>query len=212
MSLYDSATRSALAAGTLILRDMVTVYGKDSDGDPVTFGFWKGEDDVTTNVVTAVDGSTVSRSFIGGGTLIEVDPIPLVIGLEARTINVKLSQIESHVQDMVRGNDIRHAVVEVFRALFDIATGASSRPRSRVSWARSMVRRSRPRQRGGRLDRSCAASSNTIDLTRTNSSRKATSSRRSGRAIGSGNMPTPPATSKSGGVRPRNRVALMPLG
>jgi hypothetical protein len=172
MSLYDSATRAALAAGPVILRDMVAVYGKDSDGDPVTFGFWKGEDNITTNIVTAVDGSTVSRSFIGGGSLIGVDAIPLVIGLEARTIEVTLSPIHSEVQDMVRGNDIRHAVVEVLRAMFDVSTGGLvSTPFARFLGKVDGAPVATPAEGDeGSITLHCV--SNTIELTRTNPARK----------------------------------------
>lgn len=123
MNPYDSNTIAALSAAGLIRRDFVFVRGKDSSDAPVNFGMWNGEDDVTLNVVSAVDRTTEGRSYIGGGTLLNIDPIPLVMGLETRTINVTLSQIHSAVQTMVRGNNIRHAVAEVHRALFNIATG-----------------------------------------------------------------------------------------
>lgn len=123
MQPYDSPTLAALAAGGIIKRELIYVRGKDNSGSPVNFGFWNGEDDVTISVVSAVDGATEDRSYVGGGSVLSVDPIPLALGLDVRTVQVMLSQIHAGVQSMVRGNDIRHAVAEVHRAHFAVATG-----------------------------------------------------------------------------------------
>lgn len=123
MQPYDSNTIAALNAGGLIKRELVTIRGKDLSDTPVQFNFWSGEVDVTVSVVSGVDRTTESRNYVGGGSLLSVDPLPLVLGLETRTINVTLSQIHSSVQSMVRGNNIRHAVAEVHRGLFSISTG-----------------------------------------------------------------------------------------
>jgi hypothetical protein len=170
--MYDSDTITALQAGALILRDMLTIHGWDGDGDPTDFCFWACEDDVTTNVVDARDGSTKSRDFIGGGSLLEVDPIIYSIGLEARSIDVKLSQIHASVQAAVRGNDIRHAVVEIHRALFDVATGAIvSTPFPRWLGKVDGAPIETPADGGeGSITIHCI--SNTIELTRTNPARK----------------------------------------
>jgi len=126
MSAYDSDTIAALQAGALILRDMLWIRGSTSGGDAATWGFWAGEDNVTVNVVKATDPANVeSRAYVGGGSLLSdgVDPIVYQLGLVAQTINVKLSQIHTSVQDMVRGANIRLAEAELHRALFDVATG-----------------------------------------------------------------------------------------
>ena len=126
MSAYDSDTITALQKGGLILRDMLWIRGSDNLGNPQTWGFWAGEDNVTVTVVKATDpASTESRAYVGGGSLLPdgVDPIVYQLGLVAQTINVKLSQIHASVQDMVRGADIRLAEAELHRALFDVATG-----------------------------------------------------------------------------------------
>jgi hypothetical protein len=126
MSAYDSDTITALQTGALILRDMLWIRGSDLSGNAETWGFWTGSDNVTVTVVKATDpGSTESRAYIGGGSLLSdgVDPITYQLGIVAQTINVKLSQIHSSVQDMVRGADIRLAEAELHRALFDVSTG-----------------------------------------------------------------------------------------
>lgn len=120
----DSNTISALASGQLVLRDFLTIHGWDSDGDETDFCFWTGEDNVTTNVVSAIDGSTDSRSFIGGGTLLEVPPIVDAIGLEARSVEFGLNQLHTSVASMVRANNIRVAVIELHRGIYSPATWA----------------------------------------------------------------------------------------
>ena len=122
--MYDANTIAALQAGQLVLRDFLTIFGKDGGGDPAEYCFWTGEDDVTTNVVSAIDGSTDSRNFVGGGTLIEVPPIIDAIGLEARSITVTLNQIHASVRDMVHGGRIRTATAEIHRGIKSPATFA----------------------------------------------------------------------------------------
>lgn len=124
MPLYDSATRAALASGRLVLRDFLYIHGFEGE-DPMPFGFWTGEDDISPSVVSAITGAPETRDYDGGGTLIEVDTITSTIGLEARSIQVKLSQIHLSVQDMVRGYvpGIRHAVAEVHRGLYSPTDG-----------------------------------------------------------------------------------------
>jgi hypothetical protein len=123
--MYDSNTLAALASGQLVIRDFLTIFGEDSEGDPVEYCFWTGEDDVTVNVVSPQDGSTDSRDFIGGA--LPQDGIPNIvdsIGLEARRIEFRLSQIHADVQDMIRAGNIRLAVVELHRGLLSPATWA----------------------------------------------------------------------------------------
>jgi hypothetical protein len=113
----------------------------------VTFNFWTGEDNVATSVVSAITGGTGSRNYVGGGTLLEVPPIVDAIGLEARSIEIGLSQIHASVQDMVRAYNIRVATVELHRGICSIRRpGRWSRRRSRGSSGGSTRRRStRPR-------------------------------------------------------------------
>lgn len=122
---YDANTIAALESGQLVLRDFLTIFGKDGGGDPAEYCFWTGEDDVTTNVISAQDGSTDSRNFVGGGALPEsgVPAIVDAIGLEARAFTFELNHIHSAVQDMVRiPGAIRLAVAEVHRGLLDPST------------------------------------------------------------------------------------------
>lgn len=122
--MYDSATIAALQSGALVLQDFLTLHGWDGDGDPAEFDFWTGPDNVTVNVVSAVDGSTDSRNYIGGGSLLEVPPIVDGIGLEARVHEFTLNHLHASVADMIRGNTIRLAVAELQRGLRSAATGA----------------------------------------------------------------------------------------
>lgn len=175
---YDSPTITTLQSGQLVLRDFLYVRGKDSDGDPAPFGFWTGTDDVTTNVISATDGSTESRDFIGGGTLLDVPAIVDTIGLEARSVDFGLSQIHSAVADMIRGNNIRVAVVELHRGVYDPDTWtlvSTPFPRflGRVDGAHVETAAI-----GGQGGITLSAMSNAIDLTRTNPALKSDETQR----------------------------------
>jgi len=123
MTAFDSNTLAALGKSGLIQRHFVFITGKDSEGDAETWGFWNGVGAVSVSVVAAIDGQTGSRTYVGGGSLLAVPPMPFTLGLEARSISLRLSQVHAGVLDMIRGNDIRHGLVEVHRGYFDTGTG-----------------------------------------------------------------------------------------
>lgn len=123
MRVFDSNTLNALSSDTIIVREMVYIGGKDNSGSPKSFGFWNGEDDVSISVVSLADGTTVSRTYIGGGSLNNIGVAPGKVGLDVRTIQIEMSRVHSGVIDMVRGNDIRNAVVETHKVLFDTTAG-----------------------------------------------------------------------------------------
>lgn len=119
---YDVDTVAALASGAIVVRDLLTVQGKTLGGSAALFGYWTGEDNATVNVVPAGGETPVSRSFVGGATLLDVPPIIDAIGLEARSVTFSLDHISSAAgspMDMVYGNNVRVARVELHRALFD---------------------------------------------------------------------------------------------
>lgn len=123
--MYDAETIAALESGILVLRDFWTAYGRTLGGVAKTFAFWTGEDNVAVNVVPAGSATPVSRQFVGGGTLLEVPPIVDVIGIEARSHAFgfdHISEAAGGPLDMVFGNDIRVARVELHRGVFDPET------------------------------------------------------------------------------------------
>jgi hypothetical protein len=122
---YDVDTVEALASGAIVVRDFLTVLGKTSGGSAATFAYWTGEDNVAVNVVPAGAETPVSRNFVGGGTLLDVPQIVDAIGLEARSITLGLDHISTAAgspMDMVYGNNVRVARVEMHRGLFDPET------------------------------------------------------------------------------------------
>lgn len=176
--MYDAETIAALESGQLVLRDFLYIRGKDSGGSAANFGFWTGVDDIILNVVSAIDGSTESRSYVGGGTLLDVPQIVDTIGLEARSIDFGLSQLHPTVQDMLRANNIRVAVVEMHRGVYDPATWqlvSTPFPRflGRVDGARLETAAI-----GGQGGITLTAISNAIDLTRSNPALKSDETQR----------------------------------
>lgn len=121
---FDSPTITALQSGGIPLVDFLTIRGKDSGGSAAVFNFWTGPDNVTVSVVSAIDGTTESRSYIGGGTLLDVPSVVDGVGLDARSHQFGLNPLHSSVLDMVNGNNIRTAVVELQRGIRDPATWA----------------------------------------------------------------------------------------
>jgi hypothetical protein len=98
-----------------IFEDFLFIEGLDSAGDPDSWGLWTGPDNITLSVISGTTGSAVSRSFVGGGTLLKVPQIVDGIGLETRPIDFEVSQVSTYVRDMVFGANIRRARVTLNR-------------------------------------------------------------------------------------------------
>lgn len=124
MRSIDSATIAYLQARAgVVARQLLWIVAKNRDtGDPEEIGFWDDLDTLTMSVISGEDGSTVSRTYIGAGALLEIDAIPLVSDLSVRTISVSLSGVSTEVAEAVRTYDPRLAAVEIHRALFDTET------------------------------------------------------------------------------------------
>ncbi|WP_417585146.1 hypothetical protein [Pelagibacterium sp.] len=122
---YDVETIAALESGALVLRDFLTIDGKELGGDPAQFAYWTGEDNVAVNVVPAGETTPVSRNYAGGGTLLVAPEIVDAIGLEARGFEFGLDHMSTDAgspRDMVFGHNVRVARVEFHRGVFDPET------------------------------------------------------------------------------------------
>ena len=120
----DSGTQGAIRNRSAIVpRNFIVITAKDRDSsDAVVHGFWDDADTVAVNVLDE-DGATVSRTFAGDGAVLSLDPIPMRIGLEVRTVQLVLSALHADVLDLVRGDDPRGAKVEIYRGLLDPKSG-----------------------------------------------------------------------------------------
>lgn len=120
MRSLDVDTQAAIRdRGHIVPRNFVVVTAKDRDsGDAVVHAFWNDAETVAVNVLDA-DGATVSHNFAGDGAILDMDAIPMRIGLEVRTVQIVLSPLSPKVQDLVRRDDPRGGQVEIYRGLFD---------------------------------------------------------------------------------------------
>jgi hypothetical protein len=119
----DSGTQAALDARAIVARDFIWITGKPFAGGPAeSIGFWSDLGTVTATVIDGETGDEVSRDYIGAGTLLAIDDIPLTSDVNIRTINVTLSQISDSVAGAARGYDLKQGPVEIHRGLFDPVT------------------------------------------------------------------------------------------
>jgi len=103
----------------IVPRNFIVITAKNRDsGEPSVRCFWDEAETVITNVLDE-NGDTVSHTFVGDGAILEMDPVPMRIGLEVRTVQITLSPLHSEVQALVRGDDPRDAKVEIYRGLLD---------------------------------------------------------------------------------------------
>ena len=96
-------------------------------GAPHSEGYWSDVGTVAAQVASPVAG-TVLRTFEGAGGLISIAPIAATTALTVQQTEVRLSQIDDRINDLIRGYDPRFGAVEVYRGDFDPDTGAMTGP------------------------------------------------------------------------------------
>jgi hypothetical protein len=119
----DSAEITALQQRVIDARNFVWITGKERDSPfaSYNFGFWSDGGSFTGNVVDALTGSTVSRSFAGGG-LVSVGSIPRTSDLAVRRVDVVLSAIDADAENAFRTYNIRQAPIQIYRGIFTPGT------------------------------------------------------------------------------------------
>ncbi len=126
MRTIDGSTSAALTAARasgIVTRDLLTIFARNrSDNSITAFPFWVDLDTVTISVISGQDGTTVSRDFVGDGSILSIGDVPNVSDLTIRRVPVVLSQLHATVQSMFRTYTIHVAAAEIHRALFDTAT------------------------------------------------------------------------------------------
>lgn len=116
----SSANLAALQARALVARDFLWLEVRNrATGAKVTDGMWSDVGNVSASVIHPDTGLTVTRDWYGSGTLVAIDDIPLVSNLSVQNVSIRLSQVDAHVEQLVRLYDCKQGRVEVYRGLFD---------------------------------------------------------------------------------------------
>lgn len=108
---------AALSQPGIVPRFLVWVEAKTHDGNPAPVGFWSGDGTVDFTVTNA-DGVEVTRTYRGGRSVLDVDPIRRSSDLTITQTRLRLSQLDASAQQLVRGYDVRLAHVEIHDGLF----------------------------------------------------------------------------------------------
>lgn len=116
----SAANLTALQARVLVARDFLWIVVRNrTTGAPVTDGLWSDVGNVSAAVIHPDTGLEVTRDWYGSGTLVAIDDIPLVSSLTVQNVNIRLSQVDDRVEQLVRDYDCKQARVEIYRGLFD---------------------------------------------------------------------------------------------
>lgn len=111
---------AALQARQLVARDFLWLVVRNrSTGAQVTDGLWSDVGNVTADVINPDTGLVDTRNWYGSGTLVAIDDIPMVSNLSVQNVNIRLSQIDDRINDLVRLYDAKQGRVEIYRGLFD---------------------------------------------------------------------------------------------
>jgi len=119
----DSAELTAIAARTVVARDLLWVTSKNREtGADHSLGFWNDVMTVTVSVIDGRTGSTVSRDFRGVGAALQVGKIPLTSDITIRNVDIDIPYLDSVSAELVRTYDVRSAAMQLYRGYFDPAT------------------------------------------------------------------------------------------
>lgn len=123
MRYIPASTQALLEAQTLVVRDFMRITARVREtGVPISVGFWSDIGDVAAQVVDTDTGLLVTYDFVGCGSLIAIDPIPMVSNLTVQEIDVHFSQLEDRINELIRVYDISQAKVEIWRGEYDPET------------------------------------------------------------------------------------------
>lgn len=89
-----------------------------STGIVEPIGFWSGED----HRVFSIEGQ--DRTYYGAGEFISIEPLRRQLGIKTRTQKITFSAVSPGMMALMAQYDVRHAPVELHRALFDPLTEA----------------------------------------------------------------------------------------
>ena len=114
MRTFSTATAAYFASRSAFVGHvLVWLQGRNRTTDEVeTIGFWTGVDHAEITIRGQL------RTYYGAGALLKMDPLRRQTGLKVRSQRISFSQVSPEVMIAVRGYDIRHAPVEVHRALY----------------------------------------------------------------------------------------------
>ncbi len=133
MRSLEAAEIAAIQARTVVARDFLWVTAKDrTTGALTSTGYWNDHGTVTVSVVDGRTGATESRDFYGAGMALSIGSIPLTADITVRQVDITLPHIDSIVQELVRGTDVRNAPMQLYRGYFDPTTRslvAAAKPR-----------------------------------------------------------------------------------
>jgi hypothetical protein len=170
---------AALEQRILMPRDFIWFVVRDrSTGAPVTDGYWSDVGDVSAAVIDPDTGAPVTRIWHGAGSLIAISDIALVSNITVQNITVTLSQVADRVNDLVRTYDCKQGRVEIYRGLFDPANRlmvAPAVPRFVGTINEAPIRTPAENENG---DVQLQCTSNTAELTRTNTDTRCEASQR----------------------------------
>lgn len=114
------STQALLEAQTLVTRDFMRITARDrATGEPITDAFWSDIGTVVAQVMDAETGVPVAYEFQGVGSLVAIDPIPMVSNLTVQEIEVHFSQLDERINELLRLYDLKQAKVEIYRGEFD---------------------------------------------------------------------------------------------
>jgi hypothetical protein len=114
---------AAMQQGRLVFRDFMTIKARDrTTGNIVLDNVWSDYGNVSAQIIDPDTGLTVSRDWYGSGTLINIDDIPMTANLQVQSIGISVGQINAHIENLLRGYDLRQAPVEIYRGFFNPST------------------------------------------------------------------------------------------
>jgi len=120
MRSVDSAVQAAREARRLVEREFIWIEARDrTTGAIEAQGFVSDINEMTVPVVDGFTRETVTRSFVGAGSLISIGDIETANDNNYRSVEITLSPLNDDVAQAIRGYDPRQCHIQIYSGTFD---------------------------------------------------------------------------------------------
>src|SRR5690606_3330309 len=118
MIILDSNIWDALQTGPFVHRTFIWLVARNrTTGEAVPDGYWNDHGKITVPIKDPETGVVENREFHGSGGLISVDEIPRVLNVTVQRVDIRMTNLASRVNDLLRTYDLKLAPIAVFRGL-----------------------------------------------------------------------------------------------
>ncbi len=112
-----TSEQATLSAPILRPRDFIEIRARNiSDNSPAHYYIWSGVEAISHRVIDPFTGRNNARTWLGAGQLVGVGAVARVSDLTISRTTIRLSNVSSHVNNLIRGHNVKYTTVIFYRS------------------------------------------------------------------------------------------------